>query len=109
MTKSIRLTVEWDGAADEIAYGNVIADSIEAGDSSKVTRVVSMIALTNFGPTQKRHISRYELVRHWFWRISRRLRGDPFWRISRRLRGDPFWPLVALAVLLLVMAARRGG
>ena len=51
MTKRIRLTVEWDGATSERAYGAMLKDDIEDGDETKGTRVVEVEHLTSYGYT----------------------------------------------------------
>lgn len=56
MKKRIRLTIEWDGAADEICYGQQIAKDVEQGDRSKVTTVTEIECLTQYGVTEVRDL-----------------------------------------------------
>lgn len=56
MKKRIRLTIEWDGAADEHCYAEMCAKAVEEGDRSRVTTVTEIECLTNFGATEIRDI-----------------------------------------------------
>ena len=56
MTKRIRLTIEWDGAAGESCWGSQVAEAIEACDQSKITKVVEIEHLTHYGETPVRKI-----------------------------------------------------
>ncbi len=52
MMKSIRITIEWDGAADEAHYANVIGRAIVASDRLQLTRVSEVECLTDYGETE---------------------------------------------------------
>ena len=67
MTKRIRLTIEWDGACSEADWARNLSDAIEECDRSKVTRVVGVDLLTNYGTTEARKIEGVEPM-------------TPFWR-----------------------------
>lgn len=55
MKKRIRLTIEWDGAADEHGYAQMCAKAVEEGDRSRVTTVTKIEWLTDHGYTPGQH------------------------------------------------------
>lgn len=68
-TKRIRLTIEWDGACSEADWARNLADMIEECDRSKITRVVDVDLLTNYGTTEKRRVEGIPPVTP-FWRAA---------------------------------------
>lgn len=48
--KAVAIVIGWNGAADEAAYGRVIAEELERGDTSKCS-TAAVFVLTQEGPT----------------------------------------------------------
>lgn len=78
MTKRIRLTIEWDGSAPEHGYADMVVKEVEEGDRSKLTRVVKVECLTDYGYTPPVPTPGIPHLRPLFGPLS----------ISRFLRGD---------------------
>jgi hypothetical protein len=102
--KRIRMTVEWDGAASEDVWANVLREEIEDADVSGTTCVTEIEHLTNEGTTEVRDIAQWIVDRN----IARQYRRR---RIASAGERDYFWPLmtVALAVMVLVHVVSKGG
>ena len=72
--KRIRLTIEWDGAAGEMVWADILKRTIERSDVSRFTTVTGVEILTDYGDTPIRRLTHRE---------SKRSRESMIWHRNR--------------------------